>query len=344
MMVSEPSSRIPPSTFSLSPLMTDVTVITVVMPMTIPRTVSADRSLFFCRVSRARRISSRNLSMPSLGLRTRSGSAAGCGKVFSKAAMKFSLLLRTQRFDRIELGGLGRRICAEEKPDAQSHNQPADHRPQLHGAWERKYPRYDAGDQDAAQNPNSAADHRDRRRFNQELKQNVAAARAQSFAHADFAGPLGHGNEHDIHDDNSADDQGNRSDGNHNGEKRAADVFPQRQKGVAGLDREIVRLGIGKMMAPSHDLADFIHGVLNLRCGTGARCDAQRILLRPVVLVIGGEGNDDPVVQGISQGGALLASIANHFARNIVPANLFSDRVDARHQVLYHVLSSTPND
>jgi len=37
-----------------------------------------------------------------------------------------------------------------------------------------------------------------RRRFNQKLKQNIAAARPQRFPHSDFAGPLGHGHQHDV--------------------------------------------------------------------------------------------------------------------------------------------------
>src|SRR5262252_6679309 len=37
MMVSDPSSRIPPRTLSFSPLITELTVITVMIPITIPR-------------------------------------------------------------------------------------------------------------------------------------------------------------------------------------------------------------------------------------------------------------------------------------------------------------------
>jgi len=53
MMVSEPRSRIPPSTFSFKPLMSELTAITVVMPMTMPRIVSAERSGFLRSVSSA---------------------------------------------------------------------------------------------------------------------------------------------------------------------------------------------------------------------------------------------------------------------------------------------------
>src|SRR6266404_8875471 len=58
MTVSEPRSRIPPRTFSLRPLMSELTAMTVVMPMTMPRTVSAERSGFLRSVSSARAICS----------------------------------------------------------------------------------------------------------------------------------------------------------------------------------------------------------------------------------------------------------------------------------------------
>src|SRR3989449_935301 len=58
MIVSEPSSRMPPSTFSFSPLITVLTVITVVMPMTMPRMVSAERN----GLTRSESIANENVS------------------------------------------------------------------------------------------------------------------------------------------------------------------------------------------------------------------------------------------------------------------------------------------
>jgi len=131
-------SRIPPSTFSLSPLMIDVTVMTVVMPMTIPRTVSADRSLFFLSVSRARRISSRSLSIPSLRMRTRRGSPAGRGKVFSKVAMNSLFYSERNASTGSSLAALDAGYVPKKSPTLKATSA-ADHRPQLHGARERKY-------------------------------------------------------------------------------------------------------------------------------------------------------------------------------------------------------------
>ena len=51
--------------------------------------------------------------------------------------------------------------------------------------------------------------------FGEELQQNVAAARAQRFAQADFARPLGHCRKHHVHDHHAADHQEHRDDSNH---------------------------------------------------------------------------------------------------------------------------------
>ena len=46
-----------------------------------------------------------------------------------------------------------------------------------------------------------------RHRFDQELRENVAAVRADGHADANFARPLGDAHEHDVHDADAADDE-----------------------------------------------------------------------------------------------------------------------------------------
>src|SRR6266850_200673 len=202
MMVSEPSSRIPPRTFSLRPLITAVTVITVVMPITIPRIVSAERSLFFRKVSRARSTSSQSLRTPSFRFRAGRGSAVTLGRVFSKVLIRpFS--------------------------------------------------------------------HSDR-----------SASTGSSFA-AFEAGYVP--------------------------KKRptlkATSSPPMTDQSCTALGR-----GETQVVPPAHNLADFIHAFLNFRSGAGARGDAQGILLIAEVLFISGEGDDDPIVQRVSERGSLLFS------------------------------------
>jgi len=48
--------------------------------------------------------------------------------------------------------------------------------------------------------------------FGEELQHDVAAARAQGFLHADLAGALLHGDQHDVHEADAGDAQGERAD------------------------------------------------------------------------------------------------------------------------------------
>ena len=51
------------------------------------------------------------------------------------------------------------------------------------------------------------------------------------------------------------------------------------------------------MMAATHDLADFVDGVLYFVDGSGARGNTKRILLLAKLLEISREWNDDPIVE-----------------------------------------------
>ena len=76
--------------------------------------------------------------------------------------------------------------------------------------------------------PKNAARLGNKNGFSQELPQDVAAARADRFADADFLGPLGHANEHDVHDADAGGDERDETDDERadahdagNGNKRA---------------------------------------------------------------------------------------------------------------------------
>ena len=75
-----------------------------------------------------------------------------------------------------------------------------------HGAVERKSADGEGNDvgQDDAE---ESADEGDGERLGQKLEEDVAAARAQRFLDADFAGALGDGDEHDVHQADAADAQ-----------------------------------------------------------------------------------------------------------------------------------------
>ncbi len=63
---------------------------------------------------------------------------------------------------------------------------------------------------DAQRDAERRAERRQRRRLDEELVQDVAAARAERFPNADLARSLGDGDEHDVHDHDRADDEPDR--------------------------------------------------------------------------------------------------------------------------------------
>src|ERR1035438_157791 len=206
-MVSEPKSRIPASTLSFRPLIIALTVITVVIPITIPRMVSAERSGFLRRVSNARSTSSRNFRAPGFRARGRTGSAIVPGKTFSWVAIGAIPLFRPQRFDGIELSGFRRRVGSEKEPHTQRHKKSAEYGPELHGAGQRRNPGHNLGQEHAENHAERAAYRGDGGSFDQELHQDITAPRSDRFTHADLAGALGHADQHNIHDHDAADYQ-----------------------------------------------------------------------------------------------------------------------------------------
>ena len=85
-----------------------------------------------------------------------------------------------------------------------------------------------------------SADQRQRRRFHEKLNQDVMPARAGRFSNADLARSLGDRDQHDIHDDDSADDQRDRCNADRYRKKRTADIGPDLKKIIVCIEREIV--------------------------------------------------------------------------------------------------------
>src|SRR5260370_488930 len=65
---------------------------------------------------------------------------------------------------------------------------------------------------DTESNTKIVAGLRKKIRLSQELPQNVATARANRFAHANFFCPLGHAHQHDVHDSDAGSEQGDEAD------------------------------------------------------------------------------------------------------------------------------------
>ena len=168
-----------------------------VMPMTTPSTVNAERILLDRNVSTA---------MPTISRR-----------IGRSADLPVAYSLR-KRFDRVELRRPHRRIEPEEQSDERGNADSHRDRPDLHRGGQGRH----FADRQCQGEPEDDANHasqdRERDRLGEDLPDDVAAAGAKRLAQADFPRPLAHDHQHDVHDDDAADDEREGDDADEHGE------------------------------------------------------------------------------------------------------------------------------
>ena len=92
--------------------------------------------------------------------------------------------------------------------------------------------------------------------LDQELPEDLAAARAERLAHADLARALGDRDHHDRHHADAADHQRDRRDDDQRQERRLADLVPHLQDGVLRGQIEVVRFVELQAVADAHERLD----------------------------------------------------------------------------------------
>src|SRR5208337_4786916 len=125
-------------------------------------------------------------------------------------------LFVAQGFDRVEAGGTDRRdhtadqADGGEDEDGDDQGDGVDHEANVasfgvfgHRTVESE-PAHGKGNGVCEDDAEKSPDEGDGERLGQKLEKDVAAARAESFLDADFAGALGDGNEHDVHQADAA--------------------------------------------------------------------------------------------------------------------------------------------
>jgi hypothetical protein len=120
-------------------------------------------------------------------------------------------LLVSQGLDRVEIGGLSRRVIAKADPD-----QSGEEYREQYGAWaDGRRPPRETRDERGCSDPEHDSDEPPgdgkRYRLNQKLSQNVAHLRADGLAQSNFSRPLTDRHQHDIHNADAAHDQRDRS-------------------------------------------------------------------------------------------------------------------------------------
>src|SRR5688572_10890802 len=121
-------------------------------------------------------------------------------------------LLVAKGVDRVELGGFTGGIEAEENSDRNAGEE-GDENPvggdegrpaEIHGDKFRA--------KDAKADPDRAAEDTEGDSFGKKLQKDIVTAGAHGKTHTDFAGAFGHAHEHDVHDTDAADEEGNPGD------------------------------------------------------------------------------------------------------------------------------------
>ena len=124
----------------------------------------------------------------------------------------YHALFVAQGLDGIEPGCFPCRIDAEKQADADGETEGNDNRRCRDDRLEE--PRFGngQGDADTAGDTQEAADNTDDDRFDEELHHDILEGGPESLADADFPCPFRYRHHHDIHDADTADDEGNGGD------------------------------------------------------------------------------------------------------------------------------------
>src|SRR5271156_3149426 len=241
----------------------------------------------------------------------------------------FVLSVRPQRFDGVELSGAHGRKNSKEKSHGGGNGNRQDHgrKRGLHG--ERKgganNDHQGIGENDADQTAGGGKHGG----FGEELHQDVLFSRAKGTAEADLAGAFGDAGEHDIHDDDAADNEKN-ADQRHGHEGQvASEVVPERHDGIGTQDGEIVGRIVGYVAPSAHEHAGFIFaGQHQFRVGS-LHHDGEPVDLRPVpTFLVGAERHHHVIVLRLAKGGAERFGHADHFVGVGIGANHFAEGID----------------
>src|SRR5208337_580133 len=256
-------------------------------------------------------------------------------------------LFVAQGFDRVEAGGAdGWDHTADqsdggEDEDGDDQGDGVDHEADVagfgvfgHGAVKRKSA-YGEGNDVREDDAEDSADEGNGESLGQKLKENVAAARAQRFLHADFAGALGDGDEHDVHQADAAD-----------AEREGADETEQNLE-ADGDDLELVNLlheikdhqraAVGgiEFVLRTHDVA---HGLLDPLIVAGLVIEPDGVEVVSVLEVThGGEGDVDDAIDIVVAGLHLGAKHADDFKADAIDADMLAEGVASGKKFFFSV-------
>ena len=246
---------------------------------------------------------------------------------------KEEVLFVTQCFDGSQAGSAPGGVKAEDEANGGSESGCKQHGQGIDDQFEIQSFGGGQGHEHAEDNAQETAQQAEGDRFEQELGQDVPFERADGLADADLAGALGDADQHDVHDADAADKQGDGGDCAEEGGQRAGDGVDGVQQFGLAEGAEVVLVASGDIVLRSQgfgDLVDsclglgFVHslGVMAADCGlaVAGAVGVEAALSRR-------HRNIDVFIRIADQTAALAFQHADDFVFDAVDLDRFADRV-----------------
>src|SRR5713226_7771980 len=224
---------------SRNPATIDAMAMTVAIPMTTPRMVSPERSLF-----------------------TRSWSSA----INQPSRIEWrAMLLGAQRFDWVESRRPVRGVDTEYDADREPEPQGKGDGPEGHARGEGRRGRNENRERAAGQQACDSAEERKDHRLGEELAPNVAPRGPERLTDPDLPRALRDAHHHDVHDDDAADQHADPGHGRHHVEDDPREPGPERDQPLAGIDGKVVLLPWPQPVRDAHRFLSAQHAVRHAR-------------------------------------------------------------------------------
>ncbi len=175
--------------------------------------------------------------------------------------------------------------------------------------------------------PMIAPDSADDEGFDEELVEDLVAARADGLAQADLAGSFGDRDQHDVHDADAADDQGDHADEHEDDGEGRGDFARRLQNGREVLHRVDGAGGVAALEQGLHGEGGLGHAVAGIRLGVEG---ADEVVAG--VVLDQAEGNEHGLRTdlGLAEGGDALAKDGDDGKGLFADAELASDHRSGR--------------
>src|SRR5208283_2771926 len=244
----------------------------------------------------------------------------------------FSLQFLAQGFDGLQQSGFARGIYAKEEADSGGKDfgdeDGADGDEHGDGSSGRDQDGNSVGDEDTQ----GATEGGHEGGLDEELEKDVAAAGAESFTDADFASAFGDGGEHDIHDDDAADDKEDGNDANHSGGNDAGEIFPEVHERGGIEDTEGVGLVGREMAASAQEDASLVLSFFHPFRTTSLDVDGH-VQMSAINLEEGFDGNVGEVVLRLAEDGAEGLGDADDGEGAAINPNFAADGINVREKL-----------